>query len=146
MPQLNKPRSEQLHRSNWVTAVAIVNFLMGIFKIASGTVLLLAIRYLRETSPPATAPIGAVAIFFYWMLVMVAVLIVVSGILSLLAGYGVIKRRHWGRVLSLVLAGLSGLFALRSAASLEFSFPVFGVYFVFVYIILLNSRFAAEFE
>ena len=75
---------------------------------------------------------------------------VVLGVVVLLAGYGLIKRCQWARILSLVLAVLSGLLAAMFIKSFDpkhlSHILFFGFYSVFVFVILLNPRFSAEFE
>ena len=72
------------------------------------------------------------------------------GVFSLLTGYGLIERCQWGRILSLVLAALSGLLVAMFIKSFEprnlGPILFFGFYSVFNFVILLNPRFAAEFE
>src|SRR5262249_12765257 len=81
--------------------------------------------------------------------------VIVVGIPLVLAGIGVIKRREWGRILALILSGLSVLFALLVLYQAFVHFPppwqiwinfvLYAVYGVGSFVILLHPRFAAEF-
>jgi hypothetical protein len=73
-------------------------------------------------------------------------LILALGIPNFVAGYGVLKRRHWGRILTLVLAGLYGFLALSSAVNHDLGFVLSGPYFLFVFVVLLDRRYTAEFD
>jgi hypothetical protein len=69
------------------------------------------------------------------------------GIPSIVAGIGVLNRRQWGRILTLVLGALSGLSALVNLGGLHVTQALVpAAYCAFVYIILLNQRYAAEFR
>ncbi len=149
-----KQPAMQWHRSYWVTAVAIVNLLLGSVMIVPGAFELLKLSFSATTSHPIKThwdAIGFVFGLFLNVAMMAAlIIIVVSGVFCMLAGYGLIKRCQWGRILSLVLAGLSGLLATMliksSDPKLLSHILFFGFYSVFNFVILLNPRFAAEFE
>jgi len=64
----------------------------------------------------------------------------------LIAGYGVLNRKQWGRLLTLVLAGLHGFLALGSAMKQDLGFLFTGSYFVFAFVVLLDRRYRAEFD
>lgn len=46
------------------------------------------------------------------ILIVVALLILIFGALYLAGGIGVVQRRNWGRIMTLVMAGFSGLFGI----------------------------------
>ena len=162
-----KQPAMQLHRGWWVTAVAIVNFLVGSYIIVMTVELLTP--YIWAPYAGRDAEWGIIVNSFgtvfelFVNLARMAVIVIfgVPACFSLLAGYGLIKRHEWARILSLVLAVLSGLFCgLLVATAIESTDPrslgdllsaerftlLFGFYSVFNFVILLNPRFAAEFE
>ena len=68
---------------------------------------------------------------------------------TIIAGIGVLNRRQWGRILTLILGALSGLGALLNLTGLPRSLPniiVAGGYCALVYVILLKKEYAAEFR
>src|SRR5262249_56576075 len=94
--------------------------------------------------------------------------IVIGAVGTIIAGVGVINRRHWGRVFSLILggiAGVKGLLAIFLGFMLMASPPrgpfddervlgfmalmmltlLFLGYCIWIYVVLLNSRYSAEF-
>ena len=161
-----KQPAMQLHRGWWVTAVAIVNFLVGSYIIVMTVELLTP--YIWAPYAGRDAEWGIIVNSFgtvfelFVNLARMAVIVIfgVPACFSLLAGYGLIKRHEWARILSLVLAVLSGLLCgLLVATHIESTDPrslgdlrslgytlLFGFYAVFNFVILLNPRFAAEFE
>ena len=156
-----KQPAMQLHRSWWVTAVAIVHLLLGSFIIVIVTGALLEFPLFKGPNHPINPnnkeiefvvhSLSNVFELFLNVAVMVYLaIIVVLGVLVLLAGYGLIKRRQWGRILSLVLAVLSGLLVAMFIKSFDPRLLgqtlFYGLYSVFNFVILLNPRFAAEFE
>jgi hypothetical protein len=66
-----------------------------------------------------------------------------------LAGYGVLKRQQWGRILTLVLGGIAALFAVLSLLNMPRGIAgliMYGAYAGLTYAILLQPQFAEEFE
>jgi hypothetical protein len=156
-PRRRRGRREQ---SGLVTAVAVVNFVLAslwvigiIAAIIFGGAILSMFSSIAKSNPPANqvqaqqaqqavnaaATIGGIAI---------AVASTCFGIFAAcfaVAGYGVLKRRQWGRIMTLVLGGLTAILALLSLLSLSPTVVVYAGYTAFVYIVLLNRRYGAEF-
>jgi hypothetical protein len=65
------------------------------------------------------------------------------GVAIIIAGIGVIQRRSWGRILTLVLGVLWILASLYPFSIYNLILPV--IYCIVVFSILLNSKYAAEF-
>src|SRR5207247_7305610 len=75
--------------------------------------------------------------------------IMILAVPTILAGVGVMNRRQWGRILTLVLGALAGLGALATLRGIPNTIPnivVSAGYCIFVYVILLNKDYAAEFR
>lgn len=88
---------------------------------------------------------GLGAIFGICMLVFAAIYI--------LAGYGVVNRKQYGRIITLILGALAGISALLNLISITknpggaiLGAAINGGYCAFVYIVLLNRQNAAEFS
>ncbi len=65
----------------------------------------------------------------------------------LIAGYGVIKRRKWGRILTLVLGAIAALFAGLSLMQFNLvGAGMYGSYAALVFSVLLKPEYAAEFS
>jgi len=79
------------------------------------------------------------------IIVGVGIVIALLGLPSMLAGYGVQKRRPWGRVLTIVLAGLCCILALLHLINLSPFALLYGGYSVYVLVILLKAQYAEEF-
>jgi hypothetical protein len=94
--------------------------------------------------------------------VAVAIVSIAGGILLVIAGMGLLRRRRFGRVLTLVLGTLGGMLALlygytlvdelrdgmltsTPGAVLLVGLLVHGGYCAFVFVVLLNRKNAAEF-
>ena len=152
-------------RPRWsgaVTAVAVVNFVLGGLTMLFGLLVLLmgtAITgYVINTvknPPPGADPAqakqaqdalaaggGAIGIVVGAM----GICSMIFGVPQIIAGIGVIKRRQWGRILTLVLAAMSGIIALLSVFALSPTIIVHAGYCIFAFVILLNRRYAAEFS
>jgi hypothetical protein len=74
-------------------------------------------------------------------------------VLFILGGIGVLKRQQWGRILTLVLGGITGLLALLSLFSIArnpgqtlLALILYGGYTALTYVVLLNTENAAEFS
>jgi len=80
------------------------------------------------------------------LIMVIGVISIVLGILMIIAGVGVMQRKAWGRMLSLVLAVLAGVVAVLSLVQLNIiSVLLQGAYCAFVLIVLLNKDNTAEF-
>jgi hypothetical protein len=65
---------------------------------------------------------------------MMGMFCVVMSIPALLSGYGLMNRKQWGRIITMVLGGLS----LPSV-------PVGTAYGIWVFVVLLDKKYADEF-
>jgi hypothetical protein len=151
-------------RSAAVTALGTANLLLGGLLIAADLVLLVFSGVLLSDpqSREEGFGLGALAALLGLYAAGLAALVVLPlGLTMIAAGIGIRRRRCWGRVLGLVLAVSSGLFAAMSAVSLLrlihspdlpdlptlslIGLLLGGGYCAFSSLILLNRRFAAEF-
>lgn len=136
-------------RSGMVTAVAVVNYISGALQLMCGlgilTFGLLGARMLQAEAAQNNMPqLNGVNLGL--IVVLVGVVWLVLSIPMLLAGYGVQQRRNWGRVLSLILAGLAGLLTVLQLRALEPGGMLFSAgYAIFLFVVLLNEKYAAEF-
>jgi hypothetical protein len=134
-----------LPRSGWVTAVAVISLVLGALEIVYGALLLWfvsALSYSRYMSP-----LEAVVYEFKALFGAFAVIALLLGCALIVAGLGTVRRKPWGRILALVLAGLAALVALGSVVPFNpVSLALHAAYAVLVFVVLLNPRFAAEFD
>lgn len=137
------PQRKTPPRSGAVTAVAIVNFivgglsmfcglLIGVLGGAAGAMLGAgmdgAMENARRTSGgmgvPGGGPSGlGVGAVLGGIAIVMGIITFLMGVPTVIAGIGVLKRQQWGRILTLILGGLSvafGLFALVPKASIPF--------------------------
>lgn len=153
-------------RSGAVTAVAIVNFILGglaclcgILTALTGPAFIAFVKTAIEEAQKQGEAIPQVE-QLDWVLglgagifLLTGACVLLSGIPMIIAGFGVAKRRQWGRILTLVSGGLTGLLALVSLVSLVTGncaacggFAINAGYAVFVFVVLLNKTYAAEFS
>jgi hypothetical protein len=159
-------------RSGMVTAIAIVNFVLAGLSILMGLVFLLfgglvssAGRMSNELEKLASQELGKQGMAFQTTgvgssVAFVGTLIMILSIASLLwgaaaipSGIGLIKRRNWGRILSLILAVVAGLMGLASVAPVFmgggfgtiFGALLYAGYTAWVFLVLLRARVRREF-
>jgi hypothetical protein len=149
-------------RSRAVTVLAIGNFVWAGLYLAAGVYLVIAGSHVASlfaaTPPPAGADrktaavkdVGTTVSETLTVLVAVAaVLLFLQAVPLVLAGLGVLRRRRWGRFLTLLLGGFAlfqGLSLLASGkAGLIFPGLVLAGYAVAAFVILLRRPAAAEF-
>jgi hypothetical protein len=138
-------------------ALAIMNLLGGVILLGCGVWLfVLTAMYLSrpqfiDLGPAFDVLAGAMALG-----------LLLAAVGMVIAAVGLLKRRRWGRTLTLVFGGVVGYFALGPGANLGYAlltgtfdslfvesavlFLVCGGYCAVAYAILLNKRFAAEFR
>ncbi|WP_146118788.1 hypothetical protein [Blastopirellula marina] len=136
-----------------IMAVAVINYVFGGLSLAcgicagafGGSVIGLAFAAIRndpQVDPDAKFGMGIMSV----VIVAIAGIQVLSGVLILLAGYGVQNYREWGRILTIVLAVISGVIGLLSLLLLW----VFGLlqigYAIFTLIVLLNPSYTRDFR
>ncbi len=140
--------------SGMVTAVGVVHFVMGGLQVACGLMAAVAAGFMedmlrdvfeRAAAQEPNADIDMIADFIGPFVVVVGIFTILFGSVAIVAGYGVVKRKTWGRVLSLVVGGVAMVFGLCSCAMMDPSGVINLGYGIFVYVVLLNRRYAAEF-
>lgn len=138
--------SRRAERSGWVTSVAVINFVFGGLQILCGGFILIGASFIAKAAqqdPNLGAEEGAI---IAGVILALAILSFALGGASILAGFGIIKRSQWGRILTLVLGGISMLFGVINLIGFN---PIallnFG-YGIYVFVVLINSQYAAEFQ
>lgn len=143
-------------RSRIVTAIGIINFVFSALEMLCGMIMLaggaLAGAVVAQAAKEpgntdvqkaATVLGGAIG----GLLMLLAGAMIAMGIMSLIAGVGVVKRKNWGRTLTLVLGCLAGIMALINLSQLQiFGVLIDGGYCAFVLAVLLQKKYAAEFS
>lgn len=157
----------RVEHSGAVTAVGVISIVLGALFVLFGICAMLggalAGGAAHNLQGNPGAGVFAVAAGF---IVIFALLILVLAVLLIVGGIGVLNRRNWARILTLVLGGLSAVGAIfwilgaissvnnnampddRAGAilvSLVLVFLHIG-YTVLVFVVLLNSMYAEEFE
>jgi uncharacterized membrane protein (DUF2068 family) len=161
-----------LMRSGAVTAVAIVNFVLGGLQTLFGLLVMIlgptAMAFITGVAKEGTAQIqtqglspaeaekvkqaaqavaqagGGIVAFVAGL---IGVCFMIFGVPILVAGFGVLGRRQWGRILTIVMGiicilwGALNLFT-GNVVSLAYNLG----YGIFVLVVLFNSKFAAEFK
>jgi hypothetical protein len=142
-------------RSGVVTALAIVNFIFGALGLLCGGAIVCGggaiagiIGAAAKNDPTIKAEdAAAVAGIAGGAVAVMGVIVMVMGVPTIVAGIGVLKRRQWGRILTLVLGALAGALAVFALVSLNIvGLLIHGGYCAFAYIVLLNKQYAAEFQ
>ncbi len=144
-------------QSGAVTAVAIINFVLGGLTILVGLLAIVLggtlIGMFTGAARDAGANAGDAAAMGMGIIVAVAFCIWIIGGLYIFAGMGVLHRKQYGRIITLILGALAGLSAImaltgigRNPAGSIMQLLINGGYCVFVYVVLLNSQNAAEFR
>jgi hypothetical protein len=150
-------------RSGAVTAVGVVNYILGGLNLLCGVVAMVAGGFIvrlitgaaaQETAnmTPAEQQKAKEALGMLGTLGTAAGIIIgtcglIFAVLYILAGYGVINRRQWGRVITIILGILAAVGAVLSIFSLNIiGIVVNAAYAIFVLVVLFNSKNAAEFR
>jgi hypothetical protein len=146
-------------KSGAVTAVAIVNFVLGAIQLLCGGFLALmggavasmigSMDMPEEAAGDAQMIGGAIGGIMFVM----GIVTILFGVFVIAAGFGVLQRAQWGRILTLILGGLAGVLAIFNLISIMtgnvagiVGLLLDGGYCAMVFIILLNRRYAAEFR
>ena len=141
--------------SGAVTAVAIVNFVVGAMNLMcggalafGGGVLAAIIGTAAQEDPNFSAEEAAAAAgALGGVVVIIGVVIIIFSLPMFVAGYGVTKRFPWARILTIVLGVISCVFALVDLVQVNLCGLVLHAgYGVFVLVILFNAKYAAEFD
>jgi hypothetical protein len=155
------------NRSKAVSTLAVLNILLGgIRLILSILAIWLVVGILRNEpgrDPDLLKLIGVLELMILWpILVIFALVSIVAGILLIISGMGLWQRRPSSRRLTLVLGLLAGVLASLYGTTLigeitdglpTYEGAVFSIlglvihtcYCVFVFVVLMNGRNAAEF-
>jgi uncharacterized membrane protein (DUF2068 family) len=159
-------------KSGAVTAVAVVNFIVGALQLLCGGCIMLAggamgamgaqmmndPEFQGQLNPEQAEAMNQLggAGAMGGILAIIGLIGVIFGIVAIVAGFGVMQRRNWGRVLTLVLGGFAVVLALlnifamvQNPGAMAQQIPnllVNAAYAALVFSILLNSRYAAEFH
>ncbi len=148
---------ERPPESGAVTAVAVVNFVLGTFQVLCGGFSVVGggfiTRIARMASGNRAGGVENLGTLVGGVIVAIGVFLLLFGVFILLAGFGVNQRAQWGRTMTLILGGIAGLFALINVAILVGGSPlgiiglaVQGGYCALVFCVLLNRQYAAEFR
>ena len=148
-PMRLSPHGAQSPPSGMVTAVGVVNFLLGGLNALCGGVLIMG-GGLAAGAGAASAAGGepeaaAAATIVGGLIIVIGVVVLILSLPMIIAGVGIVKRRQWGRVLTLILRGILGVLGLLSLASAQPGGLVQLAYCMFVFVVLLNAKYASEF-
>ncbi|MFN3152078.1 hypothetical protein [Bremerella sp.] len=136
-----------------IITVAVINYVFGGLQLACGACLAIfgatftqmmggIIEQERQMSPEDVAGLRIMTAVFIGM----GVVFALTGLPTILAGYGVQCQREWGRILTIVLAGISALMAIMFLLGLNPLGLFFAGYSIFTLIVLLNSDNARAFK
>lgn len=149
-------------RSGIVTAVAIVNYIVGALNLACGAIAVCgggvlagvmgsdAVKQaqndpnLDAKSREAIQALGTVG---GGVLIVIGVIAMIMAVPLIIGGYGVQRRQAWGRILTIILGGIMVLLALFALVNMNIpNFILNGAYAGFVLAVMLNPKFAREFN
>jgi hypothetical protein len=127
-------------RSGIVDFIAILNFLYGALFLILGLMVASGVSLaIREFGVLRADPAALLAV--------VLLLLLSQAMVFLIAGFGVVARRRWGRIFALVLAGMSVLLTVVCAVAFFIYGAIFyACYAIFVCVFLLQRDYAAEFR
>jgi ribosomal protein S27E len=126
-----------------VTAIAVVNFILGGLQLLGGIIVFAMgglIAAALQSGPPAgtvdPAKLAEVTAAMQTFVLVGGAIALVAALTMFLAGFGVLMRASWGRFLTiglaiLMLPGAPGVLPLA--------------YSIFVFVVLFNRKYAAEF-
>jgi hypothetical protein len=97
-----------------VTVVGVLALLGGVGYLVLGGQLLVGVPgwFAQPARDPSKQAIAPLVVLVAPLLVLFGVLFWVLGALDLVAAFGVFRRKPWGRILTLVTAGLAVVFGL----------------------------------
>jgi hypothetical protein len=159
-------------RSGMVTAIAIVNFVLGGLSILTGLFFFLVGGFVASAGRmqgdferlaaqefgrqgmnfPGTGVGGSLA-FLGTLMMILSIASLVWGAAAIPSGIGLLKRRSWGRLLALILAGSAGVMGLVSIVPIFLgggfatilNILLYGAYATWVFLVLLQSSGKREF-
>ena len=142
-------------------AVAVVNLVFAALTLGCGVLLVAAGDEIRREMDREIARQAhgnmrhedAVREVAETVINVIVIISLVFGVFLLLGGIGLLKRQQWGRILSIIAAGIGILLAILSIVSLAqgeagalISLAFFAGYATLVFTILLSSNVAREFR
>lgn len=155
-------------RSGAVTAAAVLSFVFGGLHVLCGGLMGFVAAALASgeeqfrrdfkegfgQQPPDNMSWDEFFEFMTWVLGVFVVVALIVGILSIIAGIGVIKRSNWGRVLALIVAVLAilmgvlaGIGAVQQPDAVIWAITlIYFAYGVVLFILLLSGGAAADFR
>jgi hypothetical protein len=147
--------------------MAVINFVFGGLGILCGILAFLGGALLGSAGSGAATEFeraaraqglelkgGAATVQTVGAIIMItAVISLAWGAGAIAGGVGLLGRKNWGRILTLVLAGVSGLLAILSliqigsaGAGALLNVLIYGFYAVFAFVVLLSPQRAQEFS
>ncbi|MCI0460277.1 MAG: hypothetical protein L0Z62_25270 [Gemmataceae bacterium] len=153
-------------KSGAVTAVGIINLIFAGLTVVVAFIMMFAASLIFGTAAGVADELrqkgfdvkgaeaaGGLAGMLAGAAVCVGVVALLIAGLYVLAGLGVLNRKQYGRIITLVLGALHGLNALLNLTAIGtvpvqaiLGILISGGYCIFVYMVLLNSQNAAEFR
>jgi hypothetical protein len=151
--------------SGAVTAVAILDFAFGALWLLCGVIITFAGGMMAQFLPQimeqaAKDPnmteeqrqqmqqfqdVGAGTVG--GIVLVIGVITMLIGIPTIVAGVGVMKRRSWGRILTIVIGVIAAVIGVLNLVQLNIcGVIIYGAYAGVVLAILFNPRYAAEFQ
>src|SRR5262249_4976517 len=100
-----------------------------------------------------TTGVGSSVAFVGTLIMILSIASLLWGAAAIPSGIGLIKRRNWGRILSLILAGVAGVMGLASVAPVfmgggfgtVFGAVLYAGYTTWVFLVLLRAQVRREF-
>jgi len=152
------PPGQPRQRSDAVTAVAVVNFALGGLQLLCGSciavgggalaaILGFAAQQDRDLAPEEAEQLEQFVQIGGGVIVVFGVFYILLAVLLFVAGYGVTKRQNWGRTLTLALGVIAFPLAIPALVVGEWFGGLANLgYAIFVFAVLLNRRYRAEFN
>lgn len=136
-----------------ILTVAIINYVFGGLQLGCGACLIIfgasftqlmggLVEQGQQMTPEEAAGLGLMTAIFIGM----GVVFSVTGLPTILAGYGVQCHKEWARILTIVLAGISALMGVLLLLGLNPVGLFFAGYSIFTLIVLLNADNARAFK
>jgi hypothetical protein len=103
-------------RSGAVTGVGVLTIILGALLLVCGLCYsgIGLVAGGAAGAPGAPAGFGPLAGMVGGVLIIIALIILIFGALYLAGGIGCVQRHNWGRIMTLVMAGFSGVLAVLS--------------------------------
>ncbi len=142
---------QTVRESGLLTAVTVVNYVYGGINILLGGLMLAGGIWLA-TADFIWSDVDADRFEAVFVQIMLGVILATGGgtlllgLVALVAGVGVQKRRTWGRTLTLVLGVLSTISSVLAVLIFILLTPLYLAYAIFVLVVLLNSEHARHFR